>query len=708
MLSQFSFAPTLPLSVYYAIAAIVLLIAVYGLIRAPRGGIFRTIAALCLLGLIGKPALRSEEKTPLPDIAIILTDDSASQQLDQRNMVTKTAAETLTKRLEALGNIEIRQTEVTGFDETKLGEALALSLADVPRSQLGAIFILSDGQVIDPPASAAALGINAPTHLLLSGRTNEIDRRVEIITAPRFGIVNEPVEITFKINDVGTNNTGPVAVTLRLNGEDVARQAFPVGEEVTINAALDTPGETIIEIKAATIEGELTTRNNHAVIQISAIRDRLRVLLVSGEPHAGERVWRNILKSDPAVDLVHFTILKPYEKQSVAPSRDLNLIAFPHDQLFLEKLPEFDVLIFDRYTYRSVLSRTHFDRIAKYVENGGALLIASGPEFNDPKTSLAAQRTLAYILPATPMGRTNEEPFIPLINDQGARHPVTRDLQGRDDWGRWLRTIPSRQRSGTSLMDGAGGAPLLIVDRVEQGRVALLQSDHVWLWARGFDGGGPHRELLRRLVHWLMKEPELEEEALELTGRSNGAGGTLTLTRRTMGDEIEAVELFSPDEKQASLTLKEQADGVWELPLEVDLPGLYRAQTTTTDGRTLYAVTALGLAAPPEFDDVVQTAEKLAPLINGTGGGVYGLRQQDRISVPSIRAIKPSAAATGSSSDKGWAGFVRQKASRIEAVSAKPLAPPILWLVLIGASLLAAWLVEGRGLPKFKAPKPGK
>ena len=265
---------------------------------------------MCLLGLIGKPALRSEEKTPLPDIAIILTDDSASQQLDQRNTVTKTAAETLTKRLEALGNIEIRQTEVTGFDETKLGEALALSLADVPRSQLGAIFILSDGQVIDPPASAAALGINAPTHLLLSGRTNEIDRRVEIITAPRFGIVNEPVEITFKINDVGTNNTGPVAVTLRLNGEDVARQAFPVGEEVTINAALDTPGETIIEIKAATIEGELTTRNNHAVIQISAIRDRLRVLLVSGEPHAGERVWRNILKSDPAVDLVHFTILE--------------------------------------------------------------------------------------------------------------------------------------------------------------------------------------------------------------------------------------------------------------------------------------------------------------------------------------------------------------------------------------------------------------
>ena len=391
--------------------------------------------------------------------------------------------------------------------------------------------------------------MDAPVHLLLTGREDEKDRVLEILNAPRFGIINETATIKFKVNDTGLE-ARLTTVNVKVNGRDAVTQPVRIGEDVTVQVPLDQPGKTVLELTAATAEDELTTRNNKAIIQISVIRDRLRVLLVSGEPHAGERVWRNLLKSDPAVDLIHFTILKPSTKPLVAAQSDLALIRFPENELFLEKLDQFDVLIFDRYTYRGVLNPLHFNRITEYVENGGAMLIASGPEFASP-SSIAQQRNLAYILPALPNGTTYTESFVPIRNENGQRHPITKELENEEDWGRWLRSIGVTQRGGRILMEGANNTPLLIVDRVRQGRVGLLLSDHVWLWARDFDGGGPHRELLRRLVHWLMKEPELEEDAIRIS--ANVSAGTVTITRRSLADEIASVTLTAPDGSTSTL-----------------------------------------------------------------------------------------------------------------------------------------------------------
>ena len=60
----------------------------------------------------------------------------------------------------------------------------------------------------------------------------------------------------------------------------------------------------------------------------------------------------------------------------------------------------------------------------------------------------------------------------------------------------------------------------------------MLLSDHAWLWARGYDGGGPHAALLRRLLHWLMREPELEEEALT----AHSEGRNLVVERQTLSE----------------------------------------------------------------------------------------------------------------------------------------------------------------------------
>ena len=148
------------------------------------------------------------------------------------------------------------------------------------------------------------------------------------------------------------------------------------------------------------------------------MRDRLRVLLVSGEPHAGERTWRNLLKSDASVDLVHFTILRPPEKQDGVPVTELSLIAFPTRELFLDKIDEFDLIIFDRYKRRGILPAIYLDNVRQYVENGGAVLIAGRAGLRQRRTRSIARRW-PRILPGAPTGRVIEEAFVPTITDIG-------------------------------------------------------------------------------------------------------------------------------------------------------------------------------------------------------------------------------------------------------------------------------------------------
>lgn len=654
-----------------------------------RSGVFRTLAAAALIGLLLNPQIREAERTPLNDIAVVLIDQSASQSLDGRNNVAEAAGARLIETLENMDGVELRVAEYGGEEETRTIEALRNALADAPRAQLSGAFIITDGQTADA-GDAEALGeIGAPVHTLLTGRENEVDRKMTLVNAPRYGIVRQSVDVSFRVDDLSPDEIpleedASVVVTLRVDGEEIIRQAVPVGQEARFSAPLNRPGRMVIELEAEGRSRELTIRNNIAVLPITAIRDRLRVLLISGEPHPGERVWRNLLKSDPAVDLVHFTILRPIEKNDGTPISELALIPFPQDELFIDKLSEFDLLIFDRYTYRGVLSPFHFDNIARFVDNGGAVLIAAGPEYNGA-LSLASRRNLSFILPALPTGRAVEETYRPKVSELGARHPVTANLPEQDFWGRWLRVMPVNQLRGQTLMSGPNEAPLLILDRVGEGRVGVFLSDHVWLWARGFDGGGPHADLLRRTAHWLMKEPELEEEALSLTA----AGDALIIQRRSIADDPGPVSLQRPIGDIEDISVAETAPGLFTARIENAERGLYRASSGD-----LFAIGAMGLAAPPEFEDVISTANQLSPLSETTGGGVFSVRRGDGASLPSLRRVRGDNAA-----GENWAGILERRAARIENIKDKPAASPFLWLGFIALALALAWRIES-GKPR--------
>ena len=484
-----------------------------------RGGAHRGARLLVLA--LANPSLTREDREPLTSVLVVVVDKSPSQDFGDRAQQTEAARAALQERLARIAGLEVRFVEAGQADGetdgTRLFAALRAALADVPPDRVAGAILITDGRVHDVPAEVQALGFDAPVHALITGQPNERDRRVVLVAAPRFGIVGQSQTIQFRVEDHGARPT-PAQVTVRRDGETIENRTVTPGSTVRVQIPIPHAGPNIVEIEASPIEDELTTVNNRAVVSIDGVRDKLRVLLVSGEPHAGERTWRNLLKSDASVDLVHFTILRPPEKQDGTPINELSLIAFPTRELFQQKINEFQLIIFDRYARQGVLPIIYFDNIARYVRDGGAVLVAAGPDYASP-TSIW-RTPLENILPAEPSGHITEQPFHARLSDLGKRHPVTRGLDGAQadppQWSRWFRLVDTREAKGMPLMQGPDNKPLLVLSREGEGRVALLLSDHIWLWARGYEGGGPHLDLLRRLSHWLMKQPDLEEEALRL------------------------------------------------------------------------------------------------------------------------------------------------------------------------------------------------
>src|SRR5271154_4062123 len=573
-----AFTPLIPSPVLWTALAAIVVIAVLLLVGRPRGAWWRLLALGLILLALANPSFTREEREPLSSVAAVVIDKSPSQSFGDRTRETAQAQQALVDRLKQVKGLEVRVVEAGQADGetdgTRLFGALSSALSDVPVDRVAGAFLITDGRVHDIPANAAALGFQAPVHALITGRKDERDRRIAISAAPRFGIVGQVQTITYRLDDQGVSGER-ARVVVRCDGEVINERTVQSGQTVNVDIEIKHAGQNIVEIEASPLENELPLGNNRAVVAIDGVRDKLRVLLVSGEPHSGERTWRNLLKSDASVDLVHFTILRPPEKQDGTPINELSLIAFPTRELFQQKINDFQLIIFDRYARQGVLPIIYFDNIAKYVRNGGAVLVAAGPNYAGP-TSLW-RTPLDAILPAEPNGHVTEAAFRAKLTDLGLRHPVTRGLEGSNEdpphWSRFFRVVDSKATTGTTIMKGADDQPLLVLSREGQGRVALILSDQIWLWARGYEGGGPHIDLLRRLSHWLMKQPDLEEEALRFMVH----GREITVQRQTMADTVASIAVTSPSGAMQSLALDQAEPGVWRKTIDATELGLWRA-----------------------------------------------------------------------------------------------------------------------------------
>ena len=682
-----AFAPLVPtLVLWIGIAAIVVIAAILLLTRA-RGAAVRVAALTLILLALANPSFTREEREPLSSVVAVVVDKSPSQNFGERTRETEQAREALVARLKDIKGLEVRVVEAGQADGetdgTKLFSAVTSALSDVPTDRVAGAFLITDGRVHDIPANAAGIGFNAPVHALITGRGNERDRRVAIVAAPRFGIVGQTQTITYRLDDQGV--TGESArVVVRRDGDVLSERAVRSGEQVSVTIDIPHAGPNIVEIEASKLEGELTPVNNRAVVSIDGVRDKLRVLLVSGEPHSGERTWRNLLKSDASVDLVHFTILRPPEKQDGTPINELSLIAFPTRELFQQKINEFQLIIFDRYARQGVLPIAYFDNIARYVRSGGAVLVSAGPDYAS-QTSIW-RTPLDSILPAEPVG-VSEQAFTARLTNLGKRHPVTRGLEGASSepphWSRFFRLVDTRNPINPPIMEGADGKPLLLLSRQGEGRVALLLSDHIWLWARGYEGGGPHLDLLRRMSHWLMKQPDLDEEALRLKVE----GRDLVVLRQTMADTVQPVTVTSPSGTTRQVTLTAGEPGEWRASLGADELGLWQA----TDG-SLKALINVGPVNPKEFAEVTSTTEALRPLLQATGGDTRRIADSGSIDLPRVLPVRASTVFRG----EGWLGVKMRDASVVRGIGVLPVFAGLIGLLLLLGAFASTWLREGR------------
>ncbi|MEQ6203098.1 hypothetical protein ABMC88_08565 [Sulfitobacter sp. HNIBRBA2951] len=679
MTSSIVFDPLVPWPLLVMVAVIAAIGVVLALLRGLRGWPLRGLAGLVVLAALSGPSFQQEDRAPLSDIVLMLEDQSASQRLGDRADQTVTAADRLATQIEARPNTELRRIPVLdgqGDAGTRLMSALSDALAEEPRARVAGVLAVTDGRVHD---ADLPVDLPAPFHVILSGLQTDWDRRLSVVGAPAFAIIGEPVVLTLRIDDLGAAPAGAefTELDISIDGDAAQRFTVPIGEDLELPVTLPHGGRNVIRFSLPQAEGELTDRNNAAVIQMNGVRDRLRVLLVSGEPHAGGRTWRNLLKSDSSVDLVHFTILRPPEKQDGVPVSELSLIAFPTRELFMEKIDDFDLIIFDRYKRRGILPALYLENIADYVRKGGAVLVSAGPDFASADSIFRSP--LGAVMPAMPTARVMEEPYSPTVADLGNRHPVTTELPQNGDWGRWLRQIEVNQTSGNTVMTGIDDRPLLILDRVDEGRVALLASDHAWLWNRGYEGGGPQLELLRRLAHWMMGEPELEEEALTATAD----GQTMRIVRRTLAETVPPLTITSPDGTTTELPMAPGAPGRFEATFTGSGIGLYRLE----NGDQL-SVIGLGPAAPREFVETIANASILEPAIAALRGGT--VRIEDGL--PRLRNVRAGRPAAG----RGWIGLTPRAAYETRDVIQTPLLPAWLVLLLSAGLITAAWLREGR------------
>ncbi|MEP1575969.1 hypothetical protein [Roseibium album] len=691
MVWSLSFDPLLPFWALIAGAVVAFLLAGLSGYLNLRGWALRALTMALLLFALANPAVEREDREPLSSVVALVIDKSQSQRLADREATTEEVAAEIQSRVEALKGFDLRVLEARNSGSgngTEVFQTLSNGLADVPPERVGGAIIITDGQIHDVPESAGALGFDAPVHGVITGAPEERDRRIVLDKAPRFGLVGSEQTVSLTVVDQG-QGTGPgdqVRLTVKRDGDVISERTARTGEKIDIPVEIAHGGDNIFEFEAEPLGDELTNLNNRAVVTIDGIRENLRVLLVSGSPHSGERTWRNLLKSDASVDLVHFTILRPPEKQDGTPINQLSLIAFPTRELFSVKIDEFDLIIFDRYVRRGVLPMLYFDNIARYVQNGGAVLLAGGPDYAEAGSLY--RTPLAPILPASPTGGILEEPFYATLASLGERHPVTRGLPGSEQdppaWSRWFRAVDTQLDAGHQLMSGPSDSPLLVLNREGEGRVAMLLSDHVWLWARGFEGGGPHVPLLRRLAHWLMQEPDLEEEALNVSI----LGSDLVIERQTLGDTIGEVTVTTPTGDVDEVAMTEQDPGLWRGILPATETGLF----SVTDGE-MSALIHVGPQNPREYTDVLSTTEVLSPISEATGGSTERLRDVGGdLDIPRVVSMHPSASYAGN----GWIGLKATEASVLNGVDRYPLMIGLLGLALLLGMLSLTWYREGR------------
>jgi hypothetical protein len=693
------FSPLVPAFTLWgmlALTALLFVVSVWS--KGLSAAVLRAVVALLFMLVLASPSLREEEREGVKDVAVIIVDRSESQNFEHRTARTDKALAHLQEAAQREDNLDLRVVEVSAAEgelkrETQLFKALSSAFEDVAPGRRAGALLITDGQVHDVPVDVSTLKAFGPIHSVLSGSKHDTDRSIKITSAPVYGITGKTVQARLIVKDTSLSRYDDKSVLVDVTYADgtTEKRLVPLNQEESFDLPVEHAGQNVFKFSVEPLSGEMTLQNNQSAILVQGVRDRLKVLLVSGKPYSGGRTWRDLLTSDPSVDLVHFTILREPQKFDLTPRDDLALIPFPFRELFETKLYDFDLIIMDQYKLNRILPDYYFANIARYVREGGALLVVSGEEFASDQSIL--KTSLEPVIPGVPAGRILDGAFKPALSTKGKTHPVTRDLSWKTDhkgddfgWGRWLRMVDMEVQKDNVhvLMTGLNEKPLMALQRIEEGRSAHIASDQIWLWSRGYEGGGPHAIMLRNMVHWLMKEPSLDELALKLTVKDSH----ILVQKPDYDNPAAEIIVTAPDGTQETVILERTGDGWLSAHVQASALGIYGFEDPSTQ-KMHFAV--MGDINPPELMEVIATSEKLDPVADATGGAMIWLEDRPHPALGMRQA--------GARDYKGLGARVMLRKNggyTVKALRETSLLPSWLAAGFLVLALLLLWWREGR------------
>ena len=309
---------------------------------------------------------------------------------------------------------------------------------------------------------------------------------------------------------------------------------------------------------------------------------------------------------------------------------------------------------------------------------GGALLDASGPSYAGPYS--LSLSPLQNILPTEPTGDVVLQEFIPIMTNYGERHPVTANLKDNisNNWGPWYRMVEGITIAGDVLLEGPEARPLLVLNRVGQGRVAQILSDQSWVWTKPGSNKGPQADLLRRLVHWLMKEPELEEN--ELSARIDN--NTILITKNSLILDNKPIISISPDNTKKEIILEDIGKGKQIGKILSPQEGTWKFSSGNSKITLI-----VGNSNASEYLDVRTTDNIVEPIVEFTSGSINWVNNEN---LPKIRHLPKSKLVENNDHIK----LVKNEKYFVKSLQQSTLTPWYLILVLSLFLLFLAWYRE--------------
>ncbi|MCB9777434.1 MAG: hypothetical protein H6742_02595 [Alphaproteobacteria bacterium] len=632
------------------------------------------VALAVLVAAVAGPVWIEERGRVEPGKLVVLVDGSASMGVVEG---ARPRGDEVAPLLERIVDAD---TDVYTFDEdlhagpptgwqgrgTDLGVALDLVSDRYLGQDLRGVVVITDGLdrggLRDELAAAVAAGesldgrlppLGGPLTVYQIGSADELfDIAVEDVVSGGFAFLRTDFTLTARLR-------GPpgrtLPVTLSREGQGVDSAEVTLDEEGRAEVAFEVRpprvGRFAYEVSVPVEPGDAVPGNNSFPVVVRVVRDRTRVLQVSGSPAYDTKFLRLFLKEDPSVDLVSFFILRTREDMGAGwQSEELSLIAFPYERLFREDIGSFDLVIFQNFDYKPYFDWSANELLAnigQYVEDGGAFVMTGG----DRSFDLGAYQgtPVGDVLPVR-LGVTGPqsaaEPFAPVLTDAGRVHPITRIGATPEATEAAWQALPEMDGANVVVglapdsaallshptLTGRDGAamPVLAVREVGEGRTMALMVDSSWRWsfseaAQG-RGNQAYLRFWKNALRWLMADPEDQRVVVSPARENVLLGDELRIVAKVrdagyLPTEGAAVEgrIVAPSGEETPLSLTTDASGeaaVLFAPTEQGAHRVYvRSPGIPGTAETVFAATS----RDPELVEIVPDGAFLAALVAAAG-----------------------------------------------------------------------------------------